>query len=560
MTDGAIVAFRNRLRDALDANAIGAALTDAVRRRLCPAFVRLVLDQTPLSSANLDGSDTAAISLADPLIAYVLRHSDTVSLSAVPVESPTVSTLRDAGADLLVPLVSQGVFVGLLVLGCAESGADYTDADRMLLDDLAALAAPAFRIAWLTHRHEASERAWESNAEELRIAQVIQRGLLPKELPNLSGWQISAHYQPARVLGGDLYDFIPLPGDLIAIVFGDATDKSVPAALTMATARTLLRASGQRLVLPGLVLSRVNEALAAQLPTGTYVTCLYALLDPASGRLRYANAGQTVPYRCGPAGAAELRARGWPLGMMPETAYEEQETILAPGETLLFYSDGLVETHAPDRDMFGTPRLAEILGTIPAPVSVIDRVLAAHADFAGPEWSQEDDLTLVTLTRLADAPPPNAEAERLLLDLSLPSEPATERIVVERVAAVAAELGLPERQRERLTTAVAETVMNATEHGNQNRPDRPVGVQVLASSTIFRVRITDQGTTPIPEPAAPNLEAKLAGFQSPRGWGLFLIRNMVDEMHSAVTDQGHTVELVLRLGSREQTAPAEPAP
>src|SRR5262249_1324928 len=278
------------------------------------------------------------------------------------------------GAELVVPLVSQGTLVGLVVLGPGGTDGGYGEDDRRWLGDVAAYGAAALRIAWLTHQHEVAERASESNAEELRIAQAIQRSLVPKELPAVAGWQIATHYQPARVLGGDLYDFIPLPGDLLGVVFGDASDKSVPAALMMATARTLLRASAQRLVLPAQVLQRVNEALAAQLPPGTFVTCFFAILDPASGRLRFANAGQTAPHLLGAAGVKELRASGWPLGMMPEVTYEEEEVTLAPGEAVLFYSDGLLETHAPDGAMFGGPHLKEVLAGLGGGSGLIEAV------------------------------------------------------------------------------------------------------------------------------------------------------------------------------------------
>ena len=132
----------------------------------------------------------------------------------------------------------------------------------------------------------------------MRIAQAIQRSLLPESLPTPPGWQFGAHYQPAQVVGGDLYDVIPLPNDLLGIVLGDVSDKSVPAALMMAATRTLLHATAQRIVLPGQVLARVNDALCTQVPPGVFVTCFFAILDPGTGRLRFANAGQCAPFHC----------------------------------------------------------------------------------------------------------------------------------------------------------------------------------------------------------------------------------------------------------------------
>jgi anti-sigma regulatory factor (Ser/Thr protein kinase) len=128
------------------------------------------------------------------------------------------------------------------------------------------------------------------------------------------------------------------------------------------------------------------------------------------------------------------------------------------------------------------------------------------------------------------------------------SEPGNERQAIDRVAEAVAGLGLAGERLERLKTAVGEATMNAIEHGNGNRPELPVEVRVVADETDVKVRITDQGgERAIPEVEAPDLEAKLAGLQTPRGWGLFLIQNMVDGLETAVNEHHHTIELVMHL-------------
>ena len=137
---------------------------------------------------------------------------------------------------------------------------------------------------------------------------------------------------------------------------------------------------------------------------------------------------------------------------------------------------------------------------------------------------------------------------RVLADFALPSAPENARRVMDRVADAVRELGLPPRQLERLKTAVSEAAMNAIEHGNHNDPELPVAVQVIATDAELAVRITDQGgDDAIPEPETPDLDAKVAGLQTPRGWGLFLIKNMVDDMRTSSDERHHTIELVLRL-------------
>lgn len=235
--------------------------------------------------------------------------------------------------------------------------------------------------------------------QELQTAQYIQRSLLPKDVPALPGWQLMPFYRPAREVGGDLYDFIPFEDGRLGIVIGDVTDKGVPAALIMATTCTMLRTAAQATDSPGEVLARVNELLYAETPPRMFVTCFYAILDLASGRLCYANAGHDLPYRRQAGEVRELNARGMPLGLMPAMVYEEKEAILDPGEYILFYSDGLVEAHNPGREMFGFPRLKTLLAEHADWASLIDYLLNELKGFTGEAWEQEDDVTLVTLQR-----------------------------------------------------------------------------------------------------------------------------------------------------------------
>jgi anti-sigma regulatory factor (Ser/Thr protein kinase) len=144
---------------------------------------------------------------------------------------------------------------------------------------------------------------------------------------------------------------------------------------------------------------------------------------------------------------------------------------------------------------------------------------------------------------------PRSGARRTLADFSLPSERGNERRAMEEVAKAVSDLGLPQRTLQRLKTAVAEATMNAMEHGNRYMPEVPVRIQVLTSDADLFVRITDEGGSPVPDPdkEAPDLEAKLEGEQTPRGWGLFLIQNMVDELRVSGNPDHHTIELVIYL-------------
>src|SRR6266705_4493959 len=235
--------------------------------------------------------------------------------------------------------------------------------------------------------------------QELRTAHVIQHSLLPKEVPALAGWQIATYYQSAREVGGDLYDFLMFEDGRLGLVIGDVADKGVPAAMVMASTRSMLRAATQVTDSPGEVLARVNDLLYADIPPKMFVTCFYAVLDPGSGKLRYANAGHDLPYQRDAGKVCELRATGMPLGLMPGMSYEEQEVIVALDESILFYSDGLVEAHNPEREMFGFPRLKALLEEHTDGATLIDFLLGELRSFTGDGWEQEDDMTMLTLQR-----------------------------------------------------------------------------------------------------------------------------------------------------------------
>src|SRR5215212_317431 len=339
----------------------------------------------------------------DPILAYLTNVSGVVEVEKLDLDSPALQAMKAADVKLVVPLVSQGELIGLLNLGPRLSQQEYSADDRKLLSDLSTQTAPSVRVAELVRQQQREAQERERIEQELKVARVIQQTLLPKTLPKLPGYDVAAYYQPAREVGGDFYDLLELEDGRLGLVVGDVTDKGIPAALVMATTRAMLRTAAQRLFSPGDVLRRANETLVTDIPPNMFITCLYAILEPESGRLHYANAGQDLPYRrrAGRSqGAEELKARGMPLGLMSGMEYEEKEILLEKGESILFYSDGLVEAHDPHHEMFGSPRLQGLVGAHRSGgSSLIGFLLSELTRFTGEDWEQEDDITLVTLER-----------------------------------------------------------------------------------------------------------------------------------------------------------------
>jgi serine phosphatase RsbU (regulator of sigma subunit) len=390
----------------------------ARRRRERPEIA-----ETPAPGVKRTQVRTTPIEIApnDPLVAYFLSVPGAVELERLRLESPALVAMRAVGVKVVLPLVSQGDLIGAISLGPRLSQQEYSSDDRGLLSNLSVQAAPAVRVAQLVRQQQLEALQRERIAQELRVAQLVQQTLLPKEVPAIDGWRIGRYYQPAREVGGDFYDFIDLPDDRVGLIIGDVTDKGVPAALVMATTRAILRAASGRIDSPGTVLQRANDVLVEDIPPNMFVTCLYAILDPRSGRLCYANAGHDLPYRRGKGGVDELRARGMPLGLMPGMQYEEKELTLAPGEAVLFYSDGLVEAHNPQREMFSFGRLQALVASGPdGGEALIHSLLDDLTRFTGPGWDQEDDITMVLLERTAAA----EVAPTLALQLGEPAQPA----------------------------------------------------------------------------------------------------------------------------------------
>ncbi|HET7529509.1 MAG TPA: SpoIIE family protein phosphatase [Mycobacteriales bacterium] len=373
-------------------------LRDRVRRRSAQQVAAAPSGrQTHIADAPFD------IAPNDPALAFFQSASGAVDITGLDLESPALEQMRAAGIVLVVPLVTSGELIGLLNLGPRLSERGYSSDDRQLLDTLAGYAAPAMRVGQLVRQQENEARRRERLDQELKVAQLIQQQFLPKQLPDLPTWHLAAFYRPARTVGGDFYDFVELPDGRVLIVVGDVTDKGVPAALVMASTHALLRSNAPQLLAPGAILAAVNDLLCEDIPAHMFVTCLVMVLEPETGRIQFANAGHNLPYLRGADGVSELRATGMPLGLMPGMAYEESATVMRPGDCLLLHSDGLAEAHDDKREMFGFPRLAEIVSRPVSGERLIDICLSELEDFTGPDVDQEDDITLVTLERRASA-------------------------------------------------------------------------------------------------------------------------------------------------------------
>jgi phosphoserine phosphatase RsbU/P len=258
------------------------------------------------------------------------------------------------------------------------------------------------------------ERLWAKSMErELEIGREIQQSFLPEELPRPAGWEIAAAFQPARQVAGDFYDAFPLAGDSrIGLVVADVCDKGVGAALFMALFRSLLRAFTERTFAEAGGATDESRLLSSVVSTNDYIakthggsnmfaTAFAAALDPASGAVAWVNAGHEAPVVLGPSRspAARLAPTGPALGLMPDMTFKADKALLAPGETLFAFTDGVTESKDPSGRFFSEERLIDLLAReAPSAKGLLDAVGAAVAEHsAGSERS--DDITMLAVRR-----------------------------------------------------------------------------------------------------------------------------------------------------------------
>ncbi len=235
---------------------------------------------------------------------------------------------------------------------------------------------------------------------ELNIARKMQRAILPTEFPQKPDYRIFGDMEPARNVGGDFFDVIPLNKGRIGLAIADVSDKGVPAALFMMSTRTLLKGAAIGRERPGDALREVNNMLCEKNDTMMFVTLLYGIYDPANGDFTYANAGHNSPVLVRSDKSCEMLplTDGVAIGVMPDLEYQQKSVTLAPGDILNFYTDGITEAMNENLETFGEERLFDILKGVSdqGPEDITREIFAGIKAFAGAA-PQSDDITCMTL-------------------------------------------------------------------------------------------------------------------------------------------------------------------
>jgi sigma-B regulation protein RsbU (phosphoserine phosphatase) len=341
------------------------------------------------------GRERSRLPVSEGLCGAAVRTKQPVLVGDVRTDPRYVGLVPETRSELVIPLLHKDRVVGVLDL---ESPAldRFNERHVKVLMPLASQVAGAIENARL---YAELRRRDERLRRELRIARDVQRALFPEGSPAGPGWEASAHFRPARELGGDLYDFYEMGGGLLGVTVGDVAGKGVPAALYAAFTSGTVRSRAFERRTPADLLQRVNRTLRRRGIEGLFCTLSYALFDFPERTLRLANSGLPYPlhYRAAAGQAAPVTVSGLPLGTFDGTTYEELSLPLAPGDVFVFYTDGIVEALR-GREEYGVDRLLKGLEAHAglSASALGERLLADLRGFVEDE-APADDLTLIAL-------------------------------------------------------------------------------------------------------------------------------------------------------------------
>jgi phosphoserine phosphatase RsbU/P len=368
--------------------------------------------QHGLRGPALEAFQALRLGRDDPVIVPLLHGEPMVSLQEAGPSSPLAMALGRE-AILALPLASKGELLGIMAVDYAGATAYFTQRWLNILSGIAGQAA----LAVENHRLLQESAEQERMLQELEVARRIQASFLPDCCPAVPGWDLAAVWRSARQVGGDFYDFIPLPaaepqgesdGPRLGLVVADVADKGVPAALFMALSRTLVRTVAIDGRPPALALSRANDLIVADARTDLFVTLFYAVLHSGSGHVAYATAGH-VPallVRGDSGQAEELRAPGMAMGVLPDVHFEERRVHLDPGDLLVVYTDGVTDAMDGGHRTFGRERLAAVVQAHRhRPATDVARAIEEAVDAFAGGAAQFDDLTLLVARRAIEERP-----------------------------------------------------------------------------------------------------------------------------------------------------------
>jgi sigma-B regulation protein RsbU (phosphoserine phosphatase) len=327
------------------------------------------------------------------LIGTAAKLNEPLRIADVTKDPRYLNVHTETRSELVVPLTSKGKVVGVVDLESTQVNY-FTDYHQRFLMTLASRIASALVNAELYERVADNERRM---GREMKIAREIQRQLMPEEVPSIPPLEMAVLFKPVAQLGGDMYDWIEFDDGRLAIVLGDVAGKGAPAALYGALASGVIRTRAGRKYPPGQMLELVNKTLFQRPVEGQYVAVTYSIYDPKTRTITLANSGLPYPLLVRAGQPTFLDVGGIPLGLFPDSKYEETGLQLQTGDILVFYSDGVVEMRSETGEEFGLRRLAEAVRSYheKSPQEIVKSISGSLADFIGRVRPQDDRTMIV---------------------------------------------------------------------------------------------------------------------------------------------------------------------
>ncbi len=342
---------------------------------------------------NRDATERSKIPLGKGLVGSAVTKKRPLLINDVTKDPRYIQTVPETRSEMVLPLIYKDKAIGVFDLQSPFLNY-FTPFHEQALMTLASHVAVAIENARLYERVVAAEARLDL---ELKFAREIQYSLIPDKFPEVPGIQFWAEFRPARILGGDIYDFFMYDDDVVAMAIGDVSGKGAPAALYAAMASGILRTRATRKYSPAEMLRLLNSSLRQRAIEGRFMTLCYATYDAKSGILRFSNSGAPPPILCQAGKAEVLSVEGFPLGMFDQAEYQEHEVKIGPGDSVIFYTDGLAEARDVRGEEFGFERLkavAEKNSQLEAK-RLIERILAEIEIFSLDKTTYDDQTVLV---------------------------------------------------------------------------------------------------------------------------------------------------------------------
>ncbi len=413
----------------------------------------------------------------------------------------------------------------------------------LMLSGMALMVYIMFRIIHGFNRLQQVRAEQERMGSELRIANAIQMGMLPKTFPPFperDDVEVYGSLVPAKEVGGDLYDFF-IRDEKLFFCVGDVSGKGVPASLVMAVTRSLFRSESVHEANPARIVEAMNSAMAEMNDSNMFVTLFIGVLDLPTGRLHYCNAGHCAPLLVGTSVGTLPVETNIPLGVVKDWKYISQESIVSPQTLVFLYTDGLTEAENSQHEQFGEQRMFDVARKICQDNEQVDIIQhmqeAVHEFVDGAE--QSDDLTMLMVQYTKEQ-----RQERLSRSITLPNDVEAVPRLATFVEGVAEELAFDSATTMNLNLAVEEAVVNVMNYAYPKDVKGNINIQACANDVRLKFTITDSGV-PFDPTAVRDADVSLSAEQRPiGGLGIYMLRRLMDSINYEYVD-GHNV-LTLR--------------